>query len=108
MGKIQTRRGVQDQRRVRSGRPQHLVQAAPLPLPGTGLEALLAKGVLIGACNMALTVYSGMVAQSMGMEAAAVKADWIANLIPGIQVVPSGVLAVSGTQEKGCAYCFAG
>ena len=84
------------------------VKPLPLPLPGTGLEALLAKGVLIGACNMALTVYSGMVAQSMGMEAAAVKADWIANLIPGIQVVPSGVLAVSGTQEKGCVYCFAG
>lgn len=80
----------------------------PLPLPGTGLEALLAKGVLVGACNVALTVYSGMVAQSMKMDAAAVKADWIANLIPGIQVVPSGVLAVSGTQEKGCVYCFAG
>ena len=84
------------------------VKPLPLPLPGTGLEALLAKGVLIGACNMALTVYSGMVAQSMGLEAAAVKADWMANLVPGIQVVPSGVLAVCGTQEKGCAYCFAG
>ena len=84
------------------------VKPLPLPLPGTGLEALLAKGVLVGACNVALTVYSGVVAQSMKMDAAAVKADWIANLIPGIQVVPSGVLAVSGTQEKGCVYCFAG
>ena len=84
------------------------VKPLPLPLPGTGLEALLAKGVLIGACNVALTVYSGVVAQGMKMDAAAVKADWIANLIPGIQVVPSGVLAVSGTQEKGCVYCFAG
>jgi intracellular sulfur oxidation DsrE/DsrF family protein len=80
----------------------------PVPLPGTGIEALLAKGVLFGACNVALTIYSGVAAQGMGMDAAAVKADWIANLIPGIQVVPSGVLAVSGTQEKGCAYCFAG
>ncbi len=80
----------------------------PLPLPGTGIEALLAKGVLFGACNVALTVYSGMVAQGMGLDGAKVKADWIANLIPGIQVVPSGVLAASGAQEKGCAYCFAG
>ncbi len=80
----------------------------PLPLPGTGLEALLAAGALVGVCNVALTVYSGMVAQKMGTDAAAVKADWVAGLLPGVQVVPSGVLAVSRTQEKGCEYCFAG
>ena len=80
----------------------------PLPLPGTGVEELLAKGVMFGVCNVALTIYSGAVAQKMGMDAAAVKADWVAGLIPGCQVVPSGVLAVSRTQEKGCGYCFAG
>lgn len=80
----------------------------PLPLPGTGVEALLASGVMFGVCNVALTVYSAMVAQKMGMDAAAVKAEWVAALLPGMQVVPSGVLAVARTQEKGCAYCFAG
>lgn len=80
----------------------------PLPLPGTGTEALLASGVMIGVCNVALTVYSAMVAQKMSLDAAAVKADWVAALLPGVQVVPSGVLAVARTQEKGCAYCFAG
>jgi hypothetical protein len=80
----------------------------PLPLPGTGLKALLASGVLVGCCNVALTVYSAMVAQKMGLDAAAVKADWVAGLLPGVQVVPSGVLAVARTQEKGCGYCFAG
>ena len=80
----------------------------PLPLPGTGVEALLASGVMFGVCNVALTVYSAMVAQKMGLDAAAVKADWVAALLPGMQVVPSGVLAVARTQEKGCAYCFAG
>jgi intracellular sulfur oxidation DsrE/DsrF family protein len=80
----------------------------PLPLPGTGVEQLLAQGALFGVCNVALTIYSGAVAQKMGMDAAAVKADWVAGLIPGCQVVPSGVLAVSRAQEKGCGYCFAG
>jgi intracellular sulfur oxidation DsrE/DsrF family protein len=84
------------------------VKPFPLPLPGTGIEALLAKGVLFGACNVALSVYSGAVAKASGKDAAAVKADWVANLLPGVQLVPSGVLAVSGTQEKGCVYCFAG
>ncbi len=80
----------------------------PLPLPGTGIEQLLASGAQFGVCNVALTVYSGMVAQKMNMDAAAVKSDWVAGLMPGVQVVPSGVLAVSRAQEKGCSYCFAG
>ena len=63
---------------------------------------------MIGVCNVALTVYSGAVAQNMNLDAAQIKQDWIANLFPGIVVVPSGVLAVSRAQEKGCAYCFAG
>ena len=79
-------------------------------LPGYGIDELLGKGVLMGVCNVALTVMSGMVAQKMGggMTGDAVKADWVANLIPGIVVVPSGVLAVNRTQEKGCTYTFAG
>jgi intracellular sulfur oxidation DsrE/DsrF family protein len=84
------------------------IKPLPLPLPGTGIEALSKAGVLFGACNVALTVYSGVVAKQLNMDAAAVKADWLKSLLPGIQVVPSGVLAVSGTQEKGCQYCFAG
>ena len=80
----------------------------PLPLPGTGIEQLLAAGVMFGACAVAIALYGGMVAQNMGLDAATVRADWIANLYPGVQVVPSGVLAVSRAQEKGCAYCFAG
>jgi len=86
------------------------VDAKPgeLPLPGMALNELIAKGVLVGICNVALTVYSGIVAKNMGMQAEAVKQDWVANLVPGVQVVPSGVIAVSGAQEHGCAYCFGG
>ena len=80
----------------------------PLPLPGTGVEQLLAKGALFGVCNVAMTIYSGAAAQKMGLDPAAVKAEWVAGLIPGVQVVPSGVLAVARAQEKGCGYCFAG
>jgi len=38
----------------------------------------------------------------------AVKKDWVAGLLPGVQVVPSGVLGVAHAQELGCVYCFAG
>ena len=80
----------------------------PLPLPGTGTEQLLASGAQVGVCNVAMTIYSGVAAKKMGMDPAAVKAEWVAGLIPGVQVVPSGVLAVARAQEKGCSYCFAG
>ena len=79
-----------------------------LPLPGLGISELLKSGVLIGVCNAALSVYSGAVAKQTNGDAAAIKQEWIAGLYPGIQVVPSGVMAVGRAQELGCSYCFAG
>ncbi len=79
-----------------------------LPLPGLGISELLNSGVLIGACDVALTVYSSGAAQKMGLAPEAVKKEWVAGLFPGVQVVPSGVLGVARAQELGCAYCFAG
>lgn len=79
-----------------------------LPLPGLGIAELLKSGVLVGACDVALTVFSAGAAKKMNMDPAAVKKEWIAGLLPGIQVVPSGVLGVARAQELGCAYCFAG
>ena len=78
------------------------------PILGVGVDGLLAKGVLVGVCNVALTFFSGMVAKNMSMDAAAVKQEWIAALIPGVQIVPSGVMAAARAQEKGCTYIFAG
>ncbi len=79
-----------------------------LPIPGLGVTELLKSGVLIGACDAALTVFSGAAAKKMNLDPAAVKREWVAGLYPGIQVVPSGVMAVGRAQELGCSYCFAG
>jgi intracellular sulfur oxidation DsrE/DsrF family protein len=79
-----------------------------LPLPGLGIAELLKSGVLIGVCNAALTVYSGAAAKKMNTDAAAVKKEWVAGLFPGVQVVPSGVMAIGRAQELGCSYCYAG
>lgn len=79
-----------------------------LPIPGLGIAELLKSGVLVGACDVALTIYSAGAAKKMGLNPEAVKKEWIAGLLPGVQVVPSGVLGVARAQELGCAYCFAG
>ena len=73
-----------------------------------GINELQASGVMFCVCDMALTVFSAVTAQNMNMDAAAVKKDWVSGILPGIQIVPSGVWAVGRAQEHGCAYCFAG
>ena len=79
-----------------------------LPLPDMSVGDLLKSGVLIGVCDMALTIYSGKIAKQMNMDGAEVKKEWVAGVFPGIQIVPSGVLAINRAQQRGCTYCFAG
>ena len=73
-----------------------------------GINELQESGVMFCVCDAAMTVYSTVVAGMMNLDAAEVKKDWVANLLPGIQPVPSGVWAVGRAQEHGCTYCFAG
>ena len=73
-----------------------------------GINELQDSGVKFVVCNAAMTVYSAVAAQQMNMEAAEVKKDWEAGLLPGITIVPSGVWAVGRAQENKCAYCYAG
>ncbi|MCU7551020.1 hypothetical protein OCK74_18015 [Chitinophagaceae bacterium LB-8] len=73
-----------------------------------GINELQESGVMFCACDMALTVYSAIAAQGMQKDPAEVKKEWVAALLPGIQVVPSGVWALGRAQEHGCGYVFAG
>lgn len=80
-------------------------------LPGLGavdlgINNLQDNGAMFCVCDMAMTVYSHALAGTG--DADAVKKEWIANLLPGIQIVPSGVWAVGRAQEYGCGYCFTG
>jgi hypothetical protein len=84
------------------------VKPGDLPIPGMSVDELLKSGALLGVCDMALTFYSANVAKGMNKDAAEVKKDWVSGIFPGIQIVPSGVLAVNRTQEHGCTYCFGG
>jgi intracellular sulfur oxidation DsrE/DsrF family protein len=84
------------------------VKAGDLPLPDMALEKLSARGVKFGVCAMAIRHFSSVVAHKMGLDAEKVRQEWVAAALPGVQVVPSGVLAVNGAQARGCTYCFAG
>lgn len=79
-----------------------------LPLPSIGVVEVLKTGVLVGVCNVALTLLAASLAGAAGASADTVKKELLDNVYPGIQVVPSGVMAVGRAQEQGCNYCFAG
>ena len=88
--------------------PFAYVKPGDMPVPDAAVEKLVARDVRFAVCNLALTHMSGMVAGKMGLKGEDVKKDWVGGLLPGMTVVPSGVVAVNGAQAHGCSYCFAG
>jgi intracellular sulfur oxidation DsrE/DsrF family protein len=79
-----------------------------MPLPGSDIPTLVGRGVIFTACNVALTVLSGKTASAAGVSADEAKKEWTEGIVPGITIVPIGVLAVNRAQEKGCTYCYGG
>ncbi len=73
-----------------------------------GVDQLQSKGVMFCVCEMAITVYSAVAAQMMGLDAKEIRADFVSGILPGVQPVPSGVWALGRAQEHGCGYVFAG
>src|SRR6185436_5522899 len=73
-----------------------------------GINELQENGVMFCVCNAAMTVYSAILANMMSSKPEDVMKDFKAGLLPGIQVVPSGVWALGRAQEHGCGYIFAG
>jgi hypothetical protein len=82
--------------------------AGDMMFPDASVDKMMARGTIICACNIALTVHSGMRASVAGVTAEQAKAEWTAGIIPGVHIVPSGVLAIGRVQEAGCSYCFGG
>ncbi|MBN09689.1 MAG: Tat (twin-arginine translocation) pathway signal sequence containing protein [Flavobacteriaceae bacterium] len=84
-------------------------QPGDLPLPQVeGIKRLQQRGALFCVCNLAINVYSGVIANQMQIEPKEVYNDIIAGILPEIQLVPSGVWALGRAQENGCGYIFAG
>ncbi len=89
--------------------PYYEPQDGDFPLPGIdGIKRLQERGALFCACDLATKVYSNAVATQMGLDPTEVYNDWVASILPGIQLVPSGVWALGRAQEHGCGYIFAG
>ena len=68
------------------------------------VKALQARGAAFWQCNVALSGIARQLAEAMQMPAAEVRADLIAGLNPGVRLVPSHVMALGLSQERGFTY----
>lgn len=73
-----------------------------------GINELQASGVMFCVCNTAITKTVNVLAAKNNVDPAEVRKEFMSALLPGIQLVPSGVWALGRAQERGCGYCFTG
>lgn len=76
-----------------------------LVLDDVAIDRLLAQGVVIGVCNVALNNLSKNLAKNAGVDAGTAYKEWVAAVVPGVTVLPSGTWGVNRAQEAGCTYC---
>lgn len=66
------------------------------------LDTLISRGVIVLACNLALTNYAAQIARRRNIPRQDGLALVNANLIPGIYKMPTGVFATCHAQQLGC------
>lgn len=68
------------------------------------LSALNDRGVILVGCGLATARMAGTIATRTGQTREAVLEELKAHLIPGLQLAPSGIYAVTLAQEAGCSF----
>ena len=76
--------------------------------PIQGIKDLQTRGSLFCVCDLATKVYGSVIAKKMSLNPDDVYAEMVAGILPGVQLVPSGVWALGRVQNNKCAYIFAG
>lgn len=71
---------------------------------GAGVDALVARGVIVIACHQALMRHVGALVKAEGITREAAQQALIASVLPGVIRMPSGVFATSCAEEAGCTF----
>jgi hypothetical protein len=73
-------------------------------MPGGDLESLIARGVTVLACNLALMRQAGALSKAAGITREQAQQKLIESVVPGVLRMPSGVFATSRAEEAGCLF----
>ena len=77
---------------------------ASLIWPDGSMDGLMGRGAIALACNLALFRLVSMVAKKDKLEPKPAREKVLANLVPGVVVLPSGIFAVIRAEQAGCHY----
>src|SRR5205814_3433004 len=78
-----------------------------LPNRGTTLDSILKLGVQLAVCSVATRGFAGAIAEATGGNADNINNELVANLVGNSRMVPAGIVAVKGAQERGYSYVSA-
>jgi len=73
-------------------------------MPSGGLDALIARGVIVLCCNLALMRNAGVLAKAEGIPREQAQREMIDAVLPGVIRMPNGVFATSRAGEAGCLF----
>ena len=68
------------------------------------VDRLIARGVIVLACNLALRGQSHMLAERESIDQTEAHKQIRAGVRPGVFVMPNGVFAIGRAQDAGCGY----
>lgn len=68
------------------------------------LPKFMSRGGIVLACNLALSFFAGAWAKRAGITQEEATKRALAGFVPGVVLMPSGVLACVRAQEEGCHY----
>ena len=71
---------------------------------GLGLDALIARGGIVLACEFAFWGITQRVQKRDKSTEAEARERALAHLVPGVSLVPSGFLALAAAQQHGCSF----
>ena len=71
---------------------------------GISVKAIQARGTVFWQCNVALGVIAQQLAAAFQLPVADVRGELVAGLNPGVRLMPSHVMALALSQERGFTY----
>jgi hypothetical protein len=69
-----------------------------------GVDSLIARGVIVLCCNLALMRHAGALAKAEGIPREKAQQAMIDSVLPGVIRMPNGVFATSRAEEAGCLF----
>jgi hypothetical protein len=88
-----------------SGSSSLSLTGAPMPIPAdASIADLQSRGAIFLLCNNAFHAWMGLMASKAGSSPDALASEFLDNVLPGVELVPAMVIAISQAQKHGCTY----